>query len=120
MEENEKLGPLRTISKADLRREDAIYFIGLLAVAGLEKLGQVTLVINSKDRVAIANPAHVLLAAQALADDEDGIIPPFRYVRPILGQGRPQAVALRDGEWWEIEFEEQQADETEPEEPAGG
>jgi hypothetical protein len=115
MGEDKAVDPLKTISRVDLRRQDAIYFIGLLAATALEKVGQVTLLINAKDRVAIANPLHVYLDAQAMADEEDGIVPPFHYVRPILGEGRPQAVAFKDGELWEICF-----DEAQPEEPTGG
>ena len=99
---------LSEISRADLKRQDAIYFLGLMAAKGLETLGQVTFMMSEDDKVAVANPTLVYLDAKAVVTDSSPSqeVPPFRWVRPILGQGRPQYVAWRNGELWEIEFEE--------------
>lgn len=117
--ETKKVEPLTEISRPDLQRQDAIYFLGLMAARSLETLGQVTFLMSQDDKVAIANPTHVYLDAKAVVtDDPSGKSPPFRWVRPILGQGRPQYVAWKNGELWEIEFEEpyesEQAESSEP------
>lgn len=112
----EVLLPLREIGRADLMRDDAVYFIGLMAVKGLAAFGHATLIMGADDKVCIADPTKVYLdAATAIADDTPDEELKFRYVRPILPTGRPQFVAWRDSELWEIEF----TDEDESEEDAG-
>ena len=102
----EALPPLQEIGRDDLLRDDAVYFIGLMAAKGLAAFGQVTLIMGADDKVCIANPTQVYLDAGAIiADDMDpSLVPKYKWVRPILGSGRPQYVAYRDGELWEIEF----------------
>jgi len=101
------LPPLTEISKQDLLRDDAVYFIGLMAAKSLMTFGQITLVMGASETVCVANPTQVYLDAGAIIDDEGlSEVPPFKWVRPILSSGRPQYVAWRDGELWEIEFED--------------
>jgi hypothetical protein len=90
----------------ELRRPDVIHHLGELAAAGLTALGQVTLFRNPDGKVCIANPVHVFFAPGALLEDDGEDLPPYRWVRPIMGSGRPQYAAWRDGELWEIEFED--------------
>jgi hypothetical protein len=115
--ENEKISlePLTEISRQDLRRQDAIYFLGLMVSKALESFGQVTLMMSQDDKVAVANPVHVYLDAKAVITDMGDPLPPFHWVRPVLGHGRPQYVAWKNGELWEISFNEpEQSDGHEP------
>jgi len=106
------LPPLREIGRADLMRDDAVYFIGLMAVKGLAAFGHVTLIMGEDDKVCIANPTKVYLdACAAIADDTPDEDLKFKYVRPILPTGRPQYVAWREGELWEIEFIDEESEE---------
>lgn len=113
----EALPPLTEITKQDLLRDDAVFFIGLMAAKSLMTFGQITLVMGASETVCVANPTQVYLDAGAILDDEDLTeLPPYKWVRPILASGRPQYVAWRDGELWEIEFED---DLQEQEDPGG-
>jgi hypothetical protein len=109
------LPALQEIGRADLFRDDAVYFLGLMAAKGLAAFGMVTLTMGVDDKVCIANPVHVYLDAQAMVNDDVGEdqLSKFKWVRPILGSGRPQYTAWRNGELWEIEFT------NEPEEESG-
>ena len=89
-----------------LDNEAAVVFLGWWVANSLKKLGQVTLIVNSQDKVAMANPVHVFIGPLAFLDESEKD-PKFRWVRPILGQGTPQTVAWRDGELWEIELIEE-------------
>jgi hypothetical protein len=111
------LPPLEEINRDDLLRDDAVYFIGLMAAKGLMAFGQVTFLMSADDKVCLANPTQVYFdVGAAIVDDMDpSLVPKYKWVRPILGSGRPQYVAYRDGELWEIEF----VDESE-EEPSSG
>jgi hypothetical protein len=111
------LPPLEEIGRKDLLRDDAVYFIGLMAAKGLAAFGQVTLIMGSDDKVCIANPTQVYLDVGAVINDDSdpALLPKFKWVRPILGSGRPQYVAYRDGELWEIEFVDESEDESEEE-----
>lgn len=97
------LPPLDEIGLEELYREDAIYFLGLMAAQGLRNFGQVTFIMGADQKVCVANPVHVYLDSQAVTSD-DSPAPPFKWVRPILGSGRPQYSAWKNGELWEIEF----------------
>jgi hypothetical protein len=105
-----KLEPLSEIGMDDLLRDDARYFIGLMAAQSLRLIGQITFFLSADQKVAMANPAHVFLDEKAFIHD-DVEERPYKYVRPILGSGRPQAVAWRDGELWEIEFLDEEPEE---------
>ena len=109
----EALPPLQEIGRADLLRDDAIYFIGLMAAKGLAVFGHATLIMGADDKVCIANPTKVYLDAGAIITDDMplGVEPKFKYVRPILATGRPQYVAWRDSELWEIEFTDEEPEE---------
>jgi len=89
-------------------------FLGGLAAKQLTSFGQVTFLISDTNHVAMANPVHVYLGADAIVNGEEvSEVPPYRWVRPIIGSGKPQHVAMRDGQLWEIEFineEPQKAD----------
>ena len=106
MEEKKPLVPLKEISRQDLKRQDAVYFLGLCAANQLEKLGIAVFTLSPDGKVAMPNPTHVYLDADAYMNEDIQSLPPFKWVRPILGQGKPQYVAWRNGELWEIEFEE--------------
>ena len=107
MPESKKLEePLREISQHDLRRQDVVYFLGLMASRSLESFGQVTFMMGSDNKVAMANPVHVYLDANAIIEGDNQKLPPFQWIRPVLGQGKPQYVAWKNGELWEIVFEE--------------
>jgi hypothetical protein len=98
---------LQDIGVGDLVREDAIYFLGMMAAHGLRNFGQVTLIVGGNDKVCVANPVHVYLDSQAMLNEDLEKLPPFRWVRPVLGSGKPQYCAMREGEMWEIEFLEE-------------
>lgn len=104
-EKAKSLPPLQDIGRKDLDRQDAIYFLGLMAAHGLKSFGQVNMVIGEDDKVCLANPIHVYFDAKAYIHD-DTELPPFKWKRPVVSEGRPQYVAWRKGELWEIEFEE--------------
>jgi len=110
----EKVGkapkPLQDISRADLDREDAIYFLGLMAAHGLKLFGQVNMVMGMDDKVCLANPIHVYFDAAAYIHEDADHTPSFKWKRPVISEGRPQYVAWRNGELWEIEFEESEAE----------
>lgn len=100
------LMPLQDIGRDDLHREDAIYFLGLMAAHALEQSGQVNMLIGANDKVCIANPVHVYFDTSAFLNEDTGELPPFEWKRPILSGGRPQYVAWRKGQLWEIEFKD--------------
>jgi hypothetical protein len=93
------------VGPQELRRRDVIFHLGELAAAGLSSVGQVTLIMNPSGNVCIANPLHVFMAPESVLDEDTEEVPPFRWVRPVLGSGRPQYAAWRDDQLWEIEFE---------------
>ncbi len=88
--------------------------LGDIAARCLKGAGRVAFMLDEEGVVRWVNPTQVLLLDGALDDQPDR---PFRWVRPALGDGQPTFVAFRNGELWEIEFEE---DHEEPEEAAGG
>lgn len=106
------LPSLTKIGKQELQRDDAIFFLGLMAAKSLLTIGQVTLIMGADEDVCIANPTQVYLGAGAIIDDGKMTeIPDFKWVRPILPSGRPQYAAWRDGELWEIEFIDEEPEE---------
>jgi len=112
-EQLEVLPPLQEIGRAELLRDDAVYYLGLMAAKGLTAFGQITLIMGADDKVCVANPVHVYLDAQAIIDDAMPVdqVPNFKYVRPVLGSGRPQYCAWKEGELWEIEFIDEEPEE---------
>jgi tRNA1(Val) A37 N6-methylase TrmN6 len=99
----EKPAPQPTVemNKDNLESLGALETLATIAVAALKNYGQVTFVMRPDGGVAFANPAHVHIHPQAIEDLGDK---PFKYVRPILGDGRPGFVAWKDGILWEVAF----------------
>jgi hypothetical protein len=106
--------PVADMTRENLETFGAAETLAAIAVAGLKQHGQVTFVMRPDGGVAFANPAHVHIHPQAVPDIAEGN---FRYVRPILGDGRPNFVVWRDGILWEVELandgiEEESSSET--------
>lgn len=95
------------ITRDNLMSDEAILFLGAMAAKSLELFGQVTFLMSGSGGVSVANPVHVYLDTSAWLDDDAHKLPRYRYVRPVLGQGKPQFVAWKNGELWEIEFEDE-------------
>lgn len=79
-------------------------WIGGLAASQLKAMGTVTLFIGDDNKLRVANPVHVYLGPEAVIDEDEQEPRPFRWVRPILGEAKPQFAAWKDGTLWEIEF----------------
>jgi tRNA1(Val) A37 N6-methylase TrmN6 len=103
-EEKDVEQPTVEMTRENLETLAAAETLAAIAIAGLKQHGQATFVMRPDGGVAFANPAHVHIHPQAVPDIEDK---PFRYVRPILGEGRPSFVVWRDGILWEIEWIEE-------------
>jgi hypothetical protein len=104
------LEPMVEMTRENLESQGALETLANIAAASLKNYGQVTFVMRPDDGVAFANPAHVHIHPQAIEDLGDK---PFRYIRPIVGDGRPHFVAWRGGILWEVELD------NEPEEKPG-
>ena len=103
-----KLDDMREIDINELQqRGDAIFYLGLMAARGLKEHGTFTFLVREDGKIAMPNPTYVHIEAGALLVDEGDKLPPYRFVRPVLGSGKPQYVAWRDGTLWEIEFTRQ-------------
>lgn len=98
--------PIQTseITRDNLMSDEAILYLGAVVAKSLELFGQVNLLLSGSGSVAIANPVHVYFSVDAYTDEDVHEAPPYKWVRPVLGQGKPQFVAWRNGELWEIEF----------------
>lgn len=97
--------PMVEMTKDNLDTLGALETLATIAAAGLKQYGQVTFIMRPDGGVAFANPAHVHVHPQAIEDLGDK---PYRFVRPILGDGRPNYVAWKNGILWEIEFTDEQ------------
>ena len=106
-EQMKKLSAEIDVGMEELHRRDIVFHLGELAAAALMTVGSVTLVRNPSGKVAIANPIHVYLAPHSIMEETDTELPPFKWVRPVISSGRPQYAAFRQGELWEIEFEDE-------------
>jgi hypothetical protein len=98
----------------DLTREildspAAIEMLGILTAASLKKYGEAHFVMRPDDGVAFVEPWHVAMEPQAVREIFEK---PFRFVRPILGNGQPQLTVWKGGVLWEIEL----VDEEDPKE----
>jgi len=51
---------------------------------------------------------HVYIHPQAV---EDTAGREYRHVRPILGDGKPNYAAMKDGILWEVEFVDEKSEE---------
>lgn len=97
--------PTVEMTRDNLETPGALELLAALAVAGLKNYGQVTFVMRPDGGVAFANPAHVHVHPQAVEDLGDK---PYRLVKPILGDGRPNYVIWKDGILWEVEIVDEQ------------
>lgn len=79
-------------------------WLGSLASTQLLVMGTVTFFLGEDGKVRVANPLHVYLDGKAMIDDESDEERPFRWVRPVIGEAKPQYVAWKDNALWEIEF----------------
>jgi len=79
-------------------------WLGALVSVQLQAVGTITLFLGEDGKVRVANPLHVYLGPQAMIDDESEDERPFRWVRPVIGEAKPQFAAWRDDTLWEIEF----------------
>ena len=91
------------ITRDTLETLPAIQEIGTLAVRALKDLGTVTFIVRPDGCVAYANPMHVHVEREAVPDPKL-LERPYRYVRPVLSDGKARFVAWRGGRLWEIEF----------------
>lgn len=89
------------INRTNLDSLGAVATLGAWAAAFLKECGKAVFVLNPEGEVTWANPVLVDVPIDSVKDLSDR---PYRFVRPILTDGRPQFVALRDGRLWEIEF----------------
>ena len=96
------------MTRDNLESLGALETLATIAAASLKHYGQVTFVMRPDGGVAFANPAHVHIHPQAVEDLGDK---PYRLVRPILGDGRPNYVVWRDGILWEVAFIDEQLEE---------
>jgi hypothetical protein len=102
----------REIGLDDLNDSDVVVYLGIMAARSLSLYGQVTMLVTMDQNVAIANPVHVYLDEKAVLSEDLPEAPRFEYVRPVLGTGRPQYCAWKDGELWEIRFLDAEEDQS--------
>lgn len=84
-------------------------WIGGMAAKQLKAMGTITLFIGEDNKLRVANPVHVYLGPGAVIDEEQEDRS-FRWVRPIIGEAKPQFAAWKDGTLWEIEFTDDKLD----------
>jgi len=96
---------------------DLVVWLGSLAASMLMKDGVVTLFVQDerenpalppdqrKRFIRWAPPTLVDIDSRALTESQDSRYRIKRFVRPIRTTGRPQFVARKDGELWEVELE---------------
>lgn len=89
------------ITRAKLSEGDAVITIGAIAAKHLRRLGVVTMVIDQDEEVRVANPLFVYIDEQAFNRAE--MNEELRYIRPIVSDGKPQLVAFKGDELWEVE-----------------
>lgn len=95
------------LTSDNLNSVAAAITLGTLAAAGLKQYGQSTFFVRPDGGVTFANPTHVHIHPDAMEDLGER---PFRYVRPLIGDGRPQFVAWKDGILWEVSLSEEKSD----------
>jgi hypothetical protein len=94
------------ITRDNVESVPAIQELGVLAARALKDLGVITLVVRPDGKVSYANPLYVHVEAKALPDPAL-LERPFRYVRPVIGDGHARFVAWREGRLWEITFDDE-------------
>lgn len=102
----------KDVSIRNLDEPDVLAWLAALCSVHLKVAGSVTFFIDEDGYVQLANPLGVFLDIERMKAPEK----PYRFVRPIITDGRPQYIAVReDGTIWEIEF----TDEAEAESRGG-
>jgi len=83
-------------------------YMGACAKSSLEHFGIAVLYVDKDRVIRLANPAGVFI--QPGADVE---APPGKavWVRPIVGEARPRWIGWRDGQPWELSFEQEEQEE---------
>lgn len=104
------------MTKENLDSPAAAEMLATIAVASLKQYGQVSFILRPDGGVAFANPVHVYFHPQSV-EDLGGR--PYRFVRPIVGAGKPNFVLWRDGILWEVEPEDGQLQDQPQEKPGG-
>jgi tRNA1(Val) A37 N6-methylase TrmN6 len=97
--------PTVEMTRENLDTLGALETLATIAAASLKQYGQATFVMRPDGGVAFANPLHVHIHPQAVEDLGDK---PYHFVRPILGDGRPNYVAWKNGILWEVDFDDGQ------------
>lgn len=103
----------RDITLDNIDSPEAQIWLGLLTADQLKAMGSVTLFVAEDGGIRAANPLHVYLDGPEVYEG----LPSnrYRWLRPIVGEMKPQYVAWRDGQLWEIEFvPEQETQSSEP------
>jgi hypothetical protein len=88
------------LTRQNLDSPGAAVTLATVAIASLKEYGCVTFVMHPNGEVVFANPAYVDIQPQAVQDLGDK---PIRFVRPLLGDGKPRFVGWKDGRLWEVE-----------------
>jgi len=103
------------------RAADLVLWVGTVVVDALKREGAITLFVQDETNnhslpihmrkrfIRIAPLTQVHIDAAALTDTEPYKVK--KYVRPIRASGRPQFVARRGGELWEVELERDEGSE---------
>ena len=94
------------ITKEKLDNPDTASFLGHVAAAFLKEAGTCTLFIDEYGFVRVANPVHVYLDTQAT--EEPPTDAEVRFIRPVVGEAKPQWVQMKDGRLWEVAFEREE------------
>jgi len=95
------------ITRDMLETIPVIQELGVLAVRSLKDVGVITLLVRPDGRIAHANPMYVHVERNAVPDPAL-LERPYRYVRPVVSDGKARFVAWRAGRLWEIEFTDEQ------------
>lgn len=96
------------LNRSHLSSPNTQLWLGGLAAHQLQTMGTVTLFLGEDGKVRVANPVHVYLGPEAMVDDESsGQVPRVRWLRPIVGEAKPQMAAWKDGMLWEVEIDDE-------------
>jgi hypothetical protein len=107
------------ITRENLETIPAIQQLGVLAVRALKDVGVITLLVRPDGRIAFANPMYVYIERQAVPDPAL-LDRPYRYVRPVVSDGKTRFVAWKAGRLWEIEYDDEEEPSTSSSQAEGG
>lgn len=113
MSEKKKAEQKVDLTRHHLSNPRTQLWLGSLAATHLNAVGTVTLFLGEDGKVRVANPLHVYLDGPAMMGDEDFGKRSFRWVRPVVGEAKPQYAAWKDGTLWEVEFTDEQPNSSE-------